>query len=208
MDFYLYAGAGVMREVVALWNNTAGTYDSTLKIKTYENTDAQNGQLLYDAIVSGDSRQAESLKKQFEDEDAVSKALKKVIKDKYKSSETDVGTATKILSDHCGMDSQEIYWLLDEWDHAGEEDYSKYNDFYSAVESGKNLKDTIKTYLDNGVSEETLTGQITKYFKPIYREMTNSERARLKGYLLNAYELLGKKRSEKSKDIDKWLEDN
>jgi hypothetical protein len=36
--------------------------------------------------------------------------------------------------------------------------------------------------------------------------MTNRERARLKGYLLNAYVLLGYDRSKKSKDIDKWLD--
>ena len=75
------AGAGLMREVVVLWNNTAGAYDSTLKIKTYENTKAQNGQLLYEAIIKGDTRQAESLKAQFEDEDAVSKALVKALRE-------------------------------------------------------------------------------------------------------------------------------
>ena len=37
--------------------------------------------------------------------------------------------------------------------------------------------------------------------------MSNGERASIKGYLLNAYEQLGYKRFEKSKDIDKWLED-
>jgi hypothetical protein len=36
--------------------------------------------------------------------------------------------------------------------------------------------------------------------------MSNYERANLKGYLLNAYVLLGYNRNDKSKDIDKWLE--
>jgi hypothetical protein len=97
---------------------------------------------------------------------------------------------------------------MDEWNHTGEDDYSKYNDFHTAVESGKNLKATIKTYLDNGVSEKALASQITKHFKPIYRAASKSERARMKGYLLNAYELLGKKRADKSKDIDDWLKDD
>ena len=73
--------AGLMREAVALWNNTAGAYDSTLKVKTYKNTKTQTGKLLYDAIISGDKRQAESLKAQFENEDAVNKALVKALRE-------------------------------------------------------------------------------------------------------------------------------
>lgn len=43
--------------------------------------------------------------------------------------------------------------------------------------------------------------------KTRYKEMSNTERAAIKGYLLNAYALLGYDRAKKSKDIDKWLED-
>ena len=75
------AGSGLMREAVVLWNNTAGAYDSTLKVKTYENSKTQNGQLLYEAMVKGDKRQAESLKAQFESEDEVSKTLVKALRE-------------------------------------------------------------------------------------------------------------------------------
>jgi hypothetical protein len=202
------AGAGLMREAVTLWNNTAGAYDSTLKVKTYENTTAENGKLLYDAIVSGDEKQAERLKGQFEDEESYQRALRNAVKEEYKSGTADRSTATKILSEHLGMEEDDIHWLIDGWDHADDEDYSKYGDFISAVETGKNLKDTIKVYLDNGVSEETLARQITTHFKPIYREASNSERAKLKGYLLNAYALLGNRRGDKSKDINDWLKND
>ena len=205
------AGAGLMREVVALWNNTAGAADSTLKIKTYENTNAENGKLLYDAIVSGDEKQAERLKGQFDDEESYQRALRNAVREEYKSGTADANTATKILSEHLGMEGDDIYWQLDKWDHELEtgstDGYEKYGDFITAVESGKDLKKTIKVYLDNGVSEDTLASQITKHFKPIYREMSKAERTKLKGYLLNAYELLGKKRGAKSKDIDNWLKD-
>ena len=109
------------------------------------------------------------------------------------------------------MNDDEIYWQLDKWEYAKENDtsegYAKYDDFYNAVESGKNLKAVIKQYTDNGVEKKTLSSQITKYFKPLYIEMSRSERANLKGYLLNAYVQLGYNRNEKSKDIDRWLED-
>ena len=57
--------SGAMRECVALWNNTAGAYDTTWKLRTYGQTqeDLRNG--LYDAIVSGNERQAESIKAEF-----------------------------------------------------------------------------------------------------------------------------------------------
>jgi hypothetical protein len=134
--------------------------------------------------------------------------LKNTLGKRYKEGGLSESSVSNILTTHFEMEEDDAYWLIDKWDHADEEGYSKYNDFYTAVESGKNLKDTIRVYLDNGVSEETLAKQITTHFKPIYREMSNSERASLKGYLLNAYELLGKKRGEKSKDINDWLKDN
>jgi uncharacterized protein YpmB len=202
------AGAGLMREAVALWNNTAGAYDSTLKVKTYENTKAENGKLALEALVEGDEKQAERLKAQFEDEESYQRALRNAVKEEYTSGTADRSATEKILSEHLGMEADDIHWQLDEWDHADEEDYSKYNDLYASVETGKDLKKTIKVYLDNGVSEETLASQITKHFKPLYREMSNSERAKLKGYLLNAYALLGKKREDKSKDINDWLKND
>jgi hypothetical protein len=73
--------SGAMREVVTLWNNTAGAYDSTLKIRSYESTNAELGQELYEAIVEGDNRQAESLKAQFDDSKAIESALRKALRE-------------------------------------------------------------------------------------------------------------------------------
>ena len=115
------------------------------------------------------------------------------------------------LRTYCDMDDDEIYWQLDKLDYAKEtgstDGYGKYNDFYTAVQTGKNLKAVIKEYTDNGVEAKTMASEITSHFKPLYKEMSNAERAGIKGYLLNAYALLGYDRSKKSKDIDKWLED-
>ena len=100
---------------------------------------------------------------------------------------------------------------MKEWDYyianGTTDGYSKYNDFYEAVRTGKNLKTVIKEYTEHGVETTTLASQITKYYKPLYIEMTSYERASLKGYLLNAYTLLGYNRADKSKDIDNWLKD-
>ena len=56
---------GAVREVVALWNNTAGAYNSAWKLRTYGQTqeDLRNG--LYKAIVSGNKKQEESILAEF-----------------------------------------------------------------------------------------------------------------------------------------------
>ena len=123
------------------------------------------------------------------------------------------------------------YFALEEQDynkeHKGDKaapGYKKYNDFYSAVETGKDFEKVVKSYTDNFVTLESLLGEITSHFKPIYISMSKSERAKLKPYLLNAYcylfELqleekgekatkgkLNKQRHKKSEDIDAWLEE-
>ena len=103
----------------------------------------------------------------------------------------------------------DIHWKIDKWNYEKEngasDGYAKYNDFFTAVETGLNLKSVIKEYTDNGVETKTLASQITSHFKPLYVAMSKSERASIKGYLLNAYVQLGYDREKKSKDIDAWV---
>lgn len=251
-----------------------------------------NAEALYDAIINGDTGKVAVIKGKYKDEDAVTSAMRSQIKEHYLAGDINSATATQYLIDHCGMDSDDAYWKIHEWDNAENEDYdkydefisavssgsnigtaikqytdngvekdslktalgnaykdntlskdsveraltahfdmdsndaywlfdrwdyakangssdgySKYGEFYTAVESGRNLKDTIKRYTDHGVEAETLARQITTYFKPLYREMSNAERANIKGYLLNAYALLGYNRVDKNEDINNWLKD-
>lgn len=170
-----------------------------------------NAEQLYDAIVRGDQAHANRVMGRYEDQDAVEKALRNEAKKRYLAEELDSDTAMRFLIDHCGMEEDDAYWKVQEWEYelanGDSEDYAKYGSFYEAVKTGKNIKAVIKEYTDNGVSNQTLASQITSHFKPLYKEMTNSERASIKGYLLNAYALLGYDRAKKSKDIDKWLEE-
>ena len=208
-SFFGVSGSGIMREAVALWNNTAGAYDPTLKILTYGRSDKKVGGLLLDAHIKGDNRQVESYRAEFEDEDAYQSAVRTAIKDRYDAGEIDSNTAEQYLVKFGGLEDDDAYWKVQEWEYEMEtgEDFKKYNDFYTAVQTGKDLKNVIKRYSDNGVDAKTLASQITSYFKPLYKEMSNTERASIKGYLLNAYQLLGYDRTEKSKDIDKWIKD-
>ena len=178
---------------------------------------------VYNAIVAGNTKYASTTREDIistavangksrkEAEESFETSFRTYVGKMYKGGEVSRSVASNLLLNHGGYDSNEAYWKLKEWDFriANGEDvsYSKYNDFYDAVKTGKNLKAVIKEYTDHGVTTKTLASQITSYYKPLYKEMSNGERASIKGYLLNAYEQLGYKRFEKSKDIDKWLED-
>jgi hypothetical protein len=119
--------------------------------------------------------------------------------------------AERMLIQYGNREEDDAYWDLKEWDYfkqnGTEDGYSKYNNFYEAVRTGRNLKAVIKEYTSHGVEAQTLASRITTYFKPLYVNMSNSERAKLKGYLLNAYVQLGYSRAEKMKDINDWLKD-
>ena len=146
-----------------------------------------------------------------EAEESFVSSAKSELGDLYVSGNISSQRLTEALQVYFGMDEDEVYWQIDKWDYAKEtgssDGYRKYNDFYTAVQTGKDIKAVIKEYTDNGVETKTLASEITSHFKPLYKEMSNSERAGIKGYLLNAYALLGYDRNKKSKDIDKWLED-
>lgn len=147
-----------------------------------------------------------------DDDRAIARSnIKTAIGKQYKNGDIRRSEVERILGNVFGEDEYDVYWTIDKWDYAkknGNTDgYEKYGEFYSAVKTGKNLKAAIKRYTEHGVDEETLARQITNYFKPIYKEMSKAERAGIKGYLLNAYVLLGYDRIEKSKDISAWLKD-
>lgn len=193
-----------------------------------ELTTANRMSRITNAYTSGKTEMAKNMYEDYLEELAISKAkgeevtdearneakssLKSALGKKYKEGDIERDTVIDMLEELFGLDEDEIYWTMDEWDYAAEngsgDDYEKYGEFYEAVETGVNLKAVIKRYTDNGVANKTLAALITKYYKPKYRAMTKGERAAIKGYLLNAYVYLGYDRSKKSKDIDAWLKED
>jgi hypothetical protein len=168
--------------------------------------DTSNRDQLYEAVLSGDQTQIDRVKSQYKDESAADSAIRTAIKERFQSGKIDNGTAIDYLVDHGNMDEDDAYWKVEEWEYENEtgEDFEKYNEFFTAVQTGKNLKQVIKDYTDNGVESKTLMSQITSHFKPMYIGMTNSERASIKGYLLNAMTVLGKTREDAEEQIAGW----
>ena len=79
-----------------------------------------NSEQLYDALVSGNAKQADRVKARFEDESAAQAAVKKVIREKFAPTDggkqsIDKQTAIKQLQDYAGMSKQEAEKQVAKW---------------------------------------------------------------------------------------------
>lgn len=73
--------SNAMREVVTVWNNTAGNADYRLKLRTYENSSSVNAENLYQAILSGDKDRASKLEKLWDTEGKRLTALRTALRE-------------------------------------------------------------------------------------------------------------------------------
>ena len=166
-----------------------------------------NPEQLYKARKAGDEAHAARVEARYDDEDSANAAVRKAITDRYMDDKLTLAQATMQLTQYAGMKTDEAYWLMRGWKYkkeTGSDDYNKYNDFYEAVQTGKNLKAVIKEYTDNGVKTSTLSGQITSHFKDEYVQMSAGERANIKGYLINAFEQCGVSRENAEERLREW----
>lgn len=79
-----------------------------------------NSEQLYDALVSGNAKQADRVKARFEDESAAQAAVKKVIREKFAPTDggkqsIDKQAAIKQLQDYAGMSKQEAEKQVAKW---------------------------------------------------------------------------------------------
>lgn len=168
--------------------------------------DVSNQNQLYNAYMSGDEDHLARIVARYEDESAVNSAMRSAIKGHYIAGDISSEAAISYLVEYAGMEEDDAYWKIQEWEYEdnSEDEFAKYNKFYEAVQTGANLNAVIKEYTDNGVTTSTLASQITSHFKPQYLEMTTSEKASIKGYLLNAITTLGKTREEAEDMLKEW----
>ena len=190
-----------------------GDYTAADFAREFANGDHASAKAAREDIIETAQKNGKSLEDA--EEDFASDARSE-FRDLFVAGELSESDANKALKSYCPakdgpLDDNDIYWIIREWEYekanGSSDGYKKYNDFYGAVETGRDLGAVISEYTSHGVKKETLASEITSHFKPLYREMSSSKRATFKKYLLNAYVQLGYDRSKKSKDIDKWLED-
>ena len=168
--------------------------------------DVSKDEQLYRATLSGNQAHLARVKDRYANEKAVNSGMRSAIKEHYLAGDIDSDTAIKYMVSYCGDDEDEAFWKVEEWRHDQkfEEDFGKYNEFYDAVQTGKNLKTIIQKYTDNGVTTGTLKAQITEHFKEQYIKMSTAEKANIKGYLLNAFTILGDDRKDAEGKLSAW----
>lgn len=154
---------------------------------------------------------AELVKNGFEEKTVDSQVLS-YIGEAYKKGASRADTE-KRLKKYCGMDKDEVYWKMREYDFKianPKQGYEKYGSFDKAVRSGQNLKSAIKEYTSHGIEEKTLASQITRLYKDELVELAKknkSKAADLQAKILNAYVALGYDRDQKLKDVQAWYKD-
>lgn len=146
--------------------------------------------------------------------DAQDEGVRTQLKERFLDGSMEEATARAWLKTHMGYDNRKAFETVDRWretqEHKGDDSwsYSIYNDFYEAVESGKNLDKEIKQLLDLGIEAKTLAGNITSEFKPLLLELLasgkTSQAVALQAKILDAYVALGYDREKKLKDVKKW----
>jgi hypothetical protein len=179
-----------------------------------------------EAIDSGEAAAIKASIKELMDngwtEDTVKSNVRTYLKSKYAAGEMNQSQVKSMYKAYClpdgfdASDENDWYWLFKELDYYKKngldaETWEKYSDFYGAVETGTNMKATVKMYLDHGVKKGTLSSCITTHYKQQYIDLYNSgkrsEASVLQSRILTAYVALGYDRNRKLKDVQKWLEE-
>lgn len=189
-------------------------YDKMMLLKAYDISDAAKAEYYYQ-VLAGDAQKAEMEPKSTQEridymnekiQDAQEARQKQDLKDAVAA-----GTVTqekaiqKILANDYAEDENKAYWLYKEW--TGGKDYTKYGKILQTIEDGGDLKAAAKEYFDHGTEKGDIGGAITTEYKPKYIAASPEERKKLKEKLLAAYVAIGFDRGTRSKEIDKWLED-
>ena len=190
-------------------------YDKMMLLKAYDISDEAKAEYYYQ-VLAGDAQKAEMEPKSTQERiDYMNEKIQDAQEAKQKQDLKDTvaaGTVTqekaiqKILANDYAEDENKAYWLYKEW--TGGKDYTKYGKILQTIEDGGDLKAAAKEYFDHGTEKGDIGNAITTEYKPKYIAASPEERKKLKEKLLAAYVALGFNRADKSKDIDKWLEDS
>ena len=71
----------VSRELITAWNNTIGAMAPSLKVVTYEATQAETRDALYDAIISGDEKEIARIEAKYAEQKDIDAALRKALRE-------------------------------------------------------------------------------------------------------------------------------
>lgn len=149
------------RELVTVWNNTAGLVWPGLKCRTYENKAEKRARAAYSAILSGDSDAWTEAYKKWEAEllkdgnsarearSAIYGDLKQLVRDDYYEGAKTQAEAETLMQQYFGMNSDETHALAKRWECYWTEGI-KYEDMRSLYETDRLSQEEVvrlrKTY--------------------------------------------------------------
>ena len=194
---YLSTASGVgmsnmTREVIDVWNNTIGKINPEKRILRHK---PDNGDELLNAIQKGTEEDIQRVFGRFENQQKAESALQSAIRAKYVSGEMTAEEAEEMLTTYFDRDDEfEIYWLMEEWDYAKENDgssdgYTKYGSLYDAIETGE-YETEIARLLEHGADASTIRSQITREYRKQYMA-DETAREDIREKLLPVYEATG-----------------
>lgn len=111
------------------------------------------------------------------------------------------------------LTEDELYWKWDEWRWKKEnpdKEYSKYQNWYAAIESGENLRQVARDYDSHGVTKSTLSRMISDRYKQAYLDAyfakDSKEASRIRKMLVKAYISLGYSSNDAYEQLKEWVE--
>ena len=182
---------------------------------------------IYTAALEGNSEDAERYREYMKvykgkDDKQINSSLRSEIKGNYENGEIDDETAIRLLTDYTGMEADDAYMKVEEWEYeySGNGDWKKTAKVTDAIDSGddKALAAAVEELVEYGGYDspkdaaQTIASGITSTYKPLYIAASPAERKQMKVMLLDAYETVYETaglefyRDSRSKSIDKWLE--
>ena len=154
-----FAVSNIFRDALSAYNAVAGALGyGELKFQTKGDTHSEGYKRMYEAMLDGDEVRMGYLFGQIlsngKDEDDVYNGITKLISEEVKSVDITDEEATERLkkiieylgktdADGNPITDNDIYWMIDKWHYTeangSTEDYSKYDDVFSAMEDGDPL---------------------------------------------------------------------
>ena len=136
--------------------------------------DLSNGEEMLLAIQRGDEAHIQRVFGRFESQKEAESALQSAIREKYIAGDLSEEEAVDLLTTNFDReDANEVYWILEEWNYAKENDgsaegYAKYSTLYQLIDDGGDYTSEINRLMEHGAEPATIRSQISKKYRTAY----------------------------------------
>jgi len=165
-----FAVGGLTRELVSAYNNLIATRMGYKRIQTYNDSASDAAKAILNAYTAGEdglvARYLDIAAKYGIEGEKLENAMNKAIKAAYTEGEMDADTAKQLTTAYGGKSENDAYWLVREWDHTGEDNFSKYTDLKNALAKNDRSAATAayRELVEHGAKEETITSQLSELY--------------------------------------------